>query len=67
MAFWRTGCGLPSTGIGAVKDQTARGQAYRCYFEDAAANPFVVGVHWFTLYDQSALGRYDGENYNIAF
>jgi hypothetical protein len=26
-----------------------------------------VGVHWFTLYDQSALGRFDGENYNIGF
>jgi hypothetical protein len=24
-------------------------------------------VHWFTLYDQSALGRGDGENYNIGF
>jgi hypothetical protein len=59
--------GLPATGIGAVKDQTARGQAYRVYFEDAAANPYIVGVHWFTLYDESALGRYDGENYNIGF
>jgi hypothetical protein len=59
--------GLPSTGIGAVKDQKARGQAYRVYFEDAAVNPYIVGVHWFTLYDQSALGRFDGENYNIGF
>jgi len=24
-------------------------------------------VHWFTLYDQSALGRFDGECYNIGF
>jgi hypothetical protein len=59
--------GLPSTGIGAVKDQAARGQAYRVYFEDAAANPYIIGVHWFTLYDESALGRFDGENYNIGF
>jgi len=59
--------GLPASGIGHVKDQAARGQAYRVYLEDAAANPHCVGVHWFTLYDQSALGRFDGENYNIGF
>ncbi|MEI8196764.1 MAG: hypothetical protein WCI73_12770, partial [Phycisphaerae bacterium] len=23
--------------------------------------------HYFQMYDQSALGRYDGENYNIGF
>ena len=59
--------GLPASGIGHVHDQAARGQAYRVYLEDAAANPYCVGVHWFTLYDQSALGRFDGENYNIGF
>ena len=59
--------GLPATGIGHVKDQAARGQAYRYYVEDAAADPNCVGTHWFTLYDQSALGRFDGENYNIGF
>jgi hypothetical protein len=26
-----------------------------------------VGAHWFTLYDESALGRSDGENYHIGF
>jgi hypothetical protein len=65
--FRRSRCGLPASGIGHVKDQAARGQAYRVYLEDAAANPYCVGVHWFTLYDQSALGRFDGENYNIGF
>jgi hypothetical protein len=59
--------GLPASGIGHVRDQHARGQAYRVYLEDAAAKPWCVGVHWFTLYDQSALGRFDGENYNIGF
>jgi hypothetical protein len=59
--------GLPASGIGHVRNQAARGQAYRIYVEDAAANPHCVGVHWFTLYDQSALGRFDGENYNIGF
>lgn len=59
--------GLPSSGIGHVPTQKDRGKAYRVYFEDAAANSYCIGVHWFTLYDQSALGRFDGENYNIGF
>ncbi len=59
--------GLPASGIGHVRDQKARGQAYRVYLEDAAAKPWCVGVHWFTLYDESALGRFDGENWNIGF
>jgi hypothetical protein len=59
--------GLPMSGIGHVADQPARGQAYRVYVEDAAAQPWCIGAHYFTLYDQSALGRFDGENYNIGF
>jgi len=59
--------GLPASGIGHVRTQEDRGKAYRVYFEDAAANPYCVGVHWFVLYDQSAIGRFDGENYNIGF
>jgi hypothetical protein len=59
--------GLPASGIGHLRNQKDRATAYRNYVEDAAANPNCVGVHWFTLYDQSALGRFDGENYNIGF
>lgn len=59
--------GLPASGIGHVPDQRSRGDAYRVYLENAAALPQCVGVHYFTLYDQSALGRFDGENYNIGF
>jgi hypothetical protein len=59
--------GLPSSGLGHLKHQTDRAKAYRVYMEDAAANPNCVGAHWFTMYDQSALGRFDGENYNIGF
>jgi hypothetical protein len=59
--------GLPASGIGHVRDQRARGQAFRVYMEAAAAMPCCVGTHWFTLYDESALGRSDGENYNIGF
>jgi len=59
--------GLPASGIGRVATQADRGKAYRVYLEDAAARPWCVGVHYFTLYDQSAMGRFDGENYNIGF
>ena len=65
--FGALDAGLPASGIGHLKNQTERAKAYRVYLEDAAADPYCVGVHWFTLYDQSALGRYDGENYNIGF
>jgi hypothetical protein len=59
--------GLPASGIGHVKTQDDRGRAYRVYLEDAARKPWCVGVHYFILYDQSALGRFDGECYNIGF
>lgn len=59
--------GLPASGIGHVPSQADRGRAYRVYIEDAAANRNCVGAHWFTMYDQSALARFDGENYNIGF
>jgi hypothetical protein len=65
--FGALDAGLPASGIGHVRTQEDRGKAYRVYLEDAAANPYCVGAHWFTLYDQSALGRFDGENYNIGF
>jgi len=65
--FGALDAGLPASGIGHVPSQADRGRAYRVYIEDAAANPNCVGAHWFTLYDESALGRFDGENYNIGF
>jgi hypothetical protein len=65
--FGALDAGLPSSGIGHLKNQADRAKAYRVYLEDAAANPNCVGAHWFILYDQSALGRFDGENYNIGF
>jgi hypothetical protein len=65
--FGALDAGLPASGIGHLKNQAERAKAYRVYLEDAAANPHCVGVHWFTMYDQSALGRFDGENYNIGF
>jgi hypothetical protein len=65
--FGALDAGLPASGIGHVPTQADRGLAYRFYLEDAAAQPWCVGVHYFTLYDQNAIGRFDGENYNIGF
>jgi hypothetical protein len=59
--------GLPASGIGRVATQTERGDAFRYYTETAAVLPQCVGVHYFTLYDESAVGRFDGEHYNIGF
>ncbi|MFN8095620.1 MAG: beta-galactosidase [Vicinamibacteria bacterium] len=59
--------GLPSTGLRAVESQEERGVAYRRYVEAAAADPNVVGAHYFVLNDQEALGRFDGENFQIGF
>ncbi len=58
--------GQTATGLEAVKNQAERGKAYRYYTERAAAHPNGVGCHWFQCYDQFALGRFDGENYNIG-
>jgi hypothetical protein len=59
--------GLPATGLRAVASQAERGIAYRRYLETGAANPHLVGAHYFTLNDQALLGRFDGENYQIGF
>jgi len=65
--FGALDAGLPASGICRVTDQQARGDAYRGFLEDAAAKPWCVGTHYFTMYDQSIVGRFDGENYNIGF
>ena len=59
--------GLPATGLRGVASQEERGVAYRRYVEAAAANPDVVGAHYFILNDQELLGRFDGENFQIGF
>ena len=63
--------GVPERGLAPGLAQTAnqneRGTAYRYYVENAAANPSIIGTHWFQWVDQPATGRFDGENYNIGF
>jgi hypothetical protein len=58
--------GLSATGIRGAAGQEERGRAYRHYAEQAAANPFCVGVHYFQYNEQPTLGRFDGENYDIG-
>ena len=64
--FGAIDAGLPSTGLKAVPDQHERAKAYRYYCERVAAHPQGVGCHYFQCFDQFALGRFDGENYNIG-
>ena len=64
--FGALDAGLPATGLEAVANQQERARAYRYYCEHVAAHPFGVGCHWFQCYDQFALGRFDGENYQIG-
>jgi hypothetical protein len=58
--------GLTATGLEGVLTQKDRGLAYRYYCERVAKHPYGVGCHYFQCYDQFALGRFDGENYNIG-
>ena len=58
--------GIQATGIIGVASQEDRGKAYQCYMENAAAFPECVGVQYFQMNDQAALGRPDGENYQIG-
>ena len=59
--------GPTATGLFGVLTQKGRARAYRYYSEQLAAHPNGVGHHYFQCYDQFALGRFDGENYNIGF
>jgi hypothetical protein len=54
-------------GLAQTINQEERGVAYCYYVENAAANPAIIGTHWFQWIDQPSTGRNDGENYNIGF
>ncbi len=65
--FGALDAGLPGSCLRRVASQADRGRAYRVYAEGALAHPACVGIHWFTLYDESPMGRFDGENWNTGF
>jgi hypothetical protein len=63
--FGTPGRGM-TAGLKQGSSQDERGVAYRYYVENAAADPSIVGTHWFQWIDEPSTGRFDGENYNIG-
>ncbi len=63
--FGTPGRGM-TPGLRQAANQQERGAAYRYYVENAAADPSLVGTHWFQWLDEPSTGRFDGENYNIG-
>lgn len=60
--------GLPCTRGAAtpVQTQVDRSLGYASFLTTAAANPYIVGAHWFLYSDQPYEGRFDGENSNYG-
>jgi agarase len=59
--------GLPNTippSIVVVPNQHARARAVTNYVNCALNEPYIVGVHYFELFDEPVAGRGDGENSN---
>ena len=51
-----------------VRDYAERGRAYRYYVEHAAADPNIIGAHWFQMVDDLPTGRpSDEERLNYGF
>jgi hypothetical protein len=62
-SFGSTDRGPFGTGPVAVWNEAQRGEAYASFLAAAAADPAIVGAHWFDYADQPATGRVlDGEN-----
>jgi hypothetical protein len=62
--------GVPGRGMASglvqASTQEERADMYSGYVENAAANPNVIGAHWFQWVDEPNTGRMDGEDYNIG-
>lgn len=58
--------GLIAAGLKSVGSQAERGNAYQYYVEQSASMKSLIGVHYFTLGDEPALGRGDGEAWQIG-
>ena len=55
-----------AAGLRSVRTQQDRAKAYRYYVEQSASMKELVGVHYFTQNDEAALGRGDGEAWQIG-
>jgi hypothetical protein len=64
------GRGMQGTFYGGHKtrDYEERGKAYRYFVENVAADPYLIGAHWFQMVDDLPTGRpSDGERLNYGF
>jgi hypothetical protein len=59
--------GMPHPGLRSTPSQKQRARIYKHFVDQALANEFVIGTHWFQYLDQLYTGRSDGENYQIGF
>jgi hypothetical protein len=51
-----------------VRDSAERAKAYRYYVENSAADPYIIGTHWFQMVDDLPTGRpSDQERLNYGF
>lgn len=59
--------GLPNTSppsVVTLNTQAERADALTNYANCALNAPYIIGIHWFELFDEPAAGRFDGENTN---
>ncbi len=66
--FGATDRGVFGPGLVRAKNAVDRSVKFSRYVMGAASNPSIVGVHWFCLLDQPAIGNaLKGENYGVGF
>ncbi len=53
-------------GLRSAQDAVQQGRLLKEFIAEAVKNPKLVGAHWFQWRDQSAAGRYDGENFDVG-
>lgn len=53
-------------GLRSAQDAVQQGRLLEKFIAEAVADPKIVGAHWFQWRDQSAAGRYDGENFDVG-
>ncbi len=53
-------------GLRSAQDAVQQGRLLKDFIAEAVKDPKLVGAHWFQWRDQSAAGRYDGENFDVG-
>jgi hypothetical protein len=53
-------------GLRSAQDAVQQGRLLKAFMAEAVKDPKLVGAHWFQWRDQSAAGRYDGENFDVG-